>query len=675
MSSALDHSKAPVDIQQRVAELRSEINNYRKNYHELDKSTMSEAAADALKHELAKLEEQYPELITSDSPTQKVAGHASSLFQKVNHSYPMLSLADVFDETELKSWYDKAITAGAEGFFTDIKMDGLACSLIYENCQLVQAVTRGDGKVGEDVTANVMTIKNIPHKLDTTKLPGILWPSRTEIRGEIVILKSNFQQLNDDREKSGEPLYANPRNLAAGTIRQLDSSIVASRPLNFIAYDIIEPELNTLDKTYNTLRNFGFQTSGSESVCVDFASLITQLQALEYNRDKQPFNIDGAVVKVNSKRVFTNMGIAGKAPRAAAAFKFAAEENVSVIQDILLQIGRTGVVTPVAFFKPVNIAGSMVSHASLYNADEIEKQDIRIGDTVVVYKAGDIIPKVKNVIINLRPKDTKEFNFEQELRRAFPNDVFRRDGVAWRLEGGSKATLTRALSYYASRDAMNILELGRQVALDLVESGLVKSLPDLYKLKVEDIAPLSGYGQVSAEKLVVSIQQSKTAPLDKFIAAIGIPGIGVKTARDLAAHFGSISNLKTASLEDLLSIDGVGKIVAENIILYFEDPDNLTMLEQFDILGLHPEPIKVGTKLAGLTFVLTGSFIQARDQLAERIIQAGGKVAGSVSSNTSFLVAGTGGGSKRSKAEKLAIPVISEDDLLQKLQPDLSASQ
>ncbi|MCL2038325.1 NAD-dependent DNA ligase LigA [Candidatus Saccharibacteria bacterium] len=651
-------SSVPDRIKKRAKELAHEINDYRYNYHVLDRSTMSEAAADALKHELATLEAEYPELATRNSPTQTVAGSPLDRFQKVAHSVPMLSLTDVFNEEELKSWVEKAAVAGATDFFTDIKMDGLACALIYKKGKLSQAITRGNGKIGENVTANVRTLKNVPLELPASA------PDLLEVRGEIVIYKHDFDKLNLERKKEGESLYANPRNLAAGTIRQLDSSIVASRPLRFIAYDIVEPMPESFSDAYGELVRLGFQTSGIEQICRDLAALEQRIAYLEKNRDRLDFNTDGAVIKINSKDVFNRMGVAGKAPRGATAYKFAAEENVSVIKDIVLSIGRTGVITPVAFFDPVNIAGSVVQYASLYNADEIEKKDIRIGDTIVVYKAGDIIPKVKNVILRLRPAGTKPFDFEAELKRAFPNDKFKRTGVAWRLEGDTKTTLIRAISYFASREAMNILELGNRAAAELVEKGLVKSLPDLYSLSVQPVARLVGYGQVSAEKLIASIQRSRHNPLDKFVAALGIPQVGVRTAHDLVAHFETLDAIKNASLTQLVAVDGIGITVAENIMLWFGDPDNLAMLDQFAEFGLDPAPLKVGTKLKGLTFVFTGTFNQARESLVEQVIQAGGKVTGSVSVNTSFLVAGEGGGSKRSKAQKLGIPIISEDQLL-----------
>jgi DNA ligase (NAD+) len=655
MSSAPDH------IKKRVVELRQEIDDYRYNYHVLDKSTMSEAAADALKHELSELEAKYPELVTPDSPTQKVAGLPSDRFQKVAHSTPMISLADVFDEKELRAWFDKARLARATDFFIDIKMDGFACALIYQNGIFTQAITRGDGKIGEDVTQNVRTIKNIPKTLSGKTNAG-----RVEVRGEIVIYKDDFDELNRERKATGEPLYANPRNLAAGTIRQLDTDIVAARPLHFVAYDIVEPKMSTFAETYKKLGAFGFETSGAEAVYRTFNELADRLKALEHDRQKLQFNTDGAVIKVNDKDIFTQMGVAGKAPRGAAAYKFAAEENVSVIKNIVLSIGRTGVVTPVAFFDPVNIAGSVVQYASLYNADEIEKQDIRIGDTVIVYKAGDIIPKVKSVIKRLRPDGAKEFHFEQELKREFPHDKFKRDGVAWRLASGSQATLIRAITYFASRETMNILELGNRAACELVEKGLVKGLPDLYSLKVADVAKLDGYGEVSATNLITSIQNSKNAPLDKFLAAIGIPQVGVRTAHDLVAQFGTLDKIKNVTLEELVAIDGIGEKVAENILLWFGDPENLAMLDRFMELGLNPAPMKVGTILAGLVFVLTGTFTNSRESIADSIVENGGKVSGSVSSHTSFLVAGLGGGSKRAKAEKLGIPIISETELYDK---------
>ena len=468
----------------RIEKLRELINEYRYNYHVLDKSIMSESAADSLKHELTKLEEQFPDLITPDSPTQRVAGKPLDKFEKVRHEKRMISLADVFSEEEIKDWIsrnEKLIPGGRiKEFFTDIKMDGLACALKYKNGLFVQAVTRGDGLVGEDVTQNVRTIQNIPLKISET--------SDVEVRGEIILFKKDFEEIQEHQRKMGEKEFANPRNLAAGTIRQLDPKVAASRNLKFIAYDLVKPNLPTHHEAYEKIRELGFRTSNEDKVFPreKLPEMFKYIRDLDEYRKGLLFNTDGMVIKINDRVVYDKLGIIGKTPRGAVAFKFPAEESTTKVRDIVITIGRTGAATPVAIFDPVQIAGSTVRHATLHNADEIARLDIRIGDTVIVYKAGDIIPQVKEVLTTLRPDGTKPFDYEKALKEQYPELEFERPAgeVVYRVKGEtSDFILKRSIEYYASKPALNIEGLGEKNVELLVNSGLVKSLPDLYRLK------------------------------------------------------------------------------------------------------------------------------------------------------------------------------------------------
>ena len=535
----------------RIEKLKELINDYRYHYHVLDESIMSEAAADSLKHELSQLEEQYPEFITPDSPTQRVAGKPLDKFQKVTHTSRMISLADVFSESEIRDWVArnyKLVPNGTEfTFFTDIKMDGLAMSLHYENGIFKQAVTRGDGLVGEDVTMNVKTIQNIPLKLNLDNPPEHL-----EVRGEVIIFKQDFEKLNQMQAKLGEKPFANPRNLAAGTIRQLDPRIAASRPLRFMAYDLVTPDSPTHQEAYEFLRQIGFQTSGQDHVYTHLNEVFAEIKHLGLVRGDFLFNTDGMVIKINDRKIYSELGIVGKTPRAAVAFKYPAEESTSKVRDIVISIGRTGAATPVAILDPVEIAGSTVRHATLHNSDEIEKLDIRIGDTVIVYKAGDIIPKIKEVLLTLRPDDTEPFNYEQALKNQYPELEFERpDGeVVYRVKGqDSDFILRRNLEYFASKQALNIEGLGEKNVNLLVDAGLLKSLVDLYRLQKSDLINLERFGELSATKLLNAIEGAKQAPLAKFITALGIRHVGSQTAVALADAFQSLEALRDATEE------------------------------------------------------------------------------------------------------------------------------
>lgn len=649
----------------RIEKLKELINEYRYHYHVLDESIMSEAAADSLKHELSQLEEQYPEFITPDSPTQRVAGKPLDKFQKVTHASRMISLADVFSESEIRDWVArnyKLVDQGTEfTFFTDIKMDGLAMSLHYENGIFKQAVTRGDGLVGEDVTMNVKTIQNIPLKLNLDNPPEHL-----EVRGEVIIFKQDFEKLNQMQAKLSEKPFANPRNLAAGTIRQLDPRIAASRPLRFMAYDLVTPDLPTHQEAYVFLRQIGFQTSGQDHVYTHLNEVFAEIKHLGQVRGDFLFNTDGMVIKINDRKIYSELGIVGKTPRAAVAFKYPAEESTSKVRDIVISIGRTGAATPVAILDPVEIAGSTVRHATLHNSDEIEKLDIRIGDTVIIYKAGDIIPKIKEVLFTLRPEGTEPFDYEKALKNQYPELEFERpDGeVVYRVKGqDSDFILRRNLEYFASKQALNIEGLGGKNVNLLVDAGLLKSLVDLYRLQKSDLIKLERFGELSATKLLNAIEGTKQAPLAKFITALGIRHVGAQTAVALADAFQSLEALRDATEEELLKIPDIGLTVSESILAYFADEDNLKQLDDFAAFGVCPVYVNHdNAPLKGQSFVVTGTLTDlGREEAEDLLREKGATVTSSVTKNTTALIAGAKpGASKVTKAEKLGIKIISE---------------
>lgn len=657
------------DAIKRILKLRELINDYRYHYHVLDQSTMSEAAADSLKHELSRLEATYPDLITQDSPTQRVAGRPLDKFTKVEHVQRMISLADVFSESEIREWvarnYKLVEKTVHFDYFTDIKMDGLAMSLHYENGVLKRAVTRGDGLVGEDVTMNVRTIENVP-----LKLRGADIPAKVEVRGEVIIFKADFEALNETQKQKGEKPYANPRNLAAGSIRQLDPKIAASRPLRFMAYDLVSPDLATHQLAYETLRMFGFQTSNQDQVFATLDEVFAEIKRLGETRANLPFGTDGMVIKINDRSIYRQLGIIGKTPRAAVAFKYPAEESTTKVRDIVIQIGRTGATTPVAIFDPVEVAGSTVRHATLHNADEIKRLDLRIGDTVIVYKAGDIIPQVKEVLVSLREEHTEPFDYEKALRQQYPElDFYRPDGeVVYRVKGlTSELILKRAIEYYASKPALNIEGLGEKNVEALVDSGLVSSLSDLYRLTPVAVAKLERFAELSANNLIEAIQKSKTPPLAKFIAALGIRHVGIQTASALATAFGSIEKLAEATEDDLLKIPDIGQIVAESILAYFSDEDNLKQLSELKELGLKPffeDPNQL--PLHGQSYIISGTLDSMGREEAEDILRRKGATitSGVVKTTTALIVGAKPGKSKLEKAEKLGIKIITEADFL-----------
>lgn len=662
----------------RALELKKLLAKYSYEYHVLDMPSVDDAVYDSLMGELKGIEAKNPSLITPDSPTQRVGNELLGGFKKVKHRSRMLSLNDVFDMAEVEAWVvrmDKLLPGTRHEFFADIKMDGLACALIYEDGLLSQAVTRGDSFVGEDVTNNVRTIANVPLRLRESDETKDFLRGRTEIRGEIVMLKEDFAALNERREKVGKPLFANPRNLAAGTIRQLDPKLVARRPLTFIAYDLIrdEPaEVSTNMQAYELLSALGVRRNQQASVFSSLSDVMQFVHTWDEKRHDLPFNTDGLVIKVNNRALFAKLGVVGKQPRAAVAYKYAAEQATTIVKDIVISIGRTGAATPVAVFDPVQVAGTTVQHASLHNADEIARKDVRIGDTVIIFKAGDIIPQVERVVLELRPKDAQVFNYEQALSEQYPELTFERTNgdVVYRVKGAtSDAMVKRSIEYYASKAALDIDTLGEKNVEVLVDAGLVRDMADIYALTVEQVVALDRFAAISAQKLVAAIQAKKAPELERFILGLGIRHVGSQTAIDLAKRFESIEALSVATLEQLESVDGIGKVVAESIVAWFSDEDNQVLLEKFSQFGVRPRYEKKTGSLQDVHFVVTGTLAEmSRDEAAEAIRARGGIFQTSVAKDTQYLVAGGKvGQSKLTKAAAYGTKVLSEAEFLELL--------
>ena len=655
----------------RLNEIKKLLSKYSYEYYALDQPSVSDAVYDSLMSELKQIEAAHPAWITPDSPTQRVGNKLSDGFAKVRHPRRMVSLNDVFDKDDVVAWVnriDKLLPAENHEFFADIKMDGLACALIYIDGIFTQAVTRGDSFVGEDVTNNVRTIKNVPLRLHETKGYEIFLRGRTEIRGEIIMLKKDFTALNERQRAAGKPEFANPRNLAAGTIRQLDPKLVAERPLRFRGYDIIRDDADdvpTNSFAYQALTALGITRNKQASVFTDIAGVMNFVNEWDEKRQKLPFNTDGLVIKINDRIRFDELGLVGKNPRGAVAYKYAAEQATTIVRDIVISIGRTGAATPVAVFDPVVVAGTTVQHASLHNADEIARLDVRRGDTVVVFKAGDIIPQIEAVLVELRPKDTRPIDYPAELARQYPELKFvRPEGEAvYRVKGLSgPLILKRALKHFASKGALDIDTLGEKNVEALVDAELVRDLADIYTLAKEQLLTLERFADISAQKLIDAIAAKKQPPLERFVYGLGIRHVGAQTAIDLVNHFESLDKLAQAGIDELQSVDGVGVVVAESIMAWFADEDNAALLEKFTLLGVTPIYKAKRGELAGKSFVITGTLqSMSRDQAAEKIRALGGTFQTSVGKDTTYLVAGGKvGASKLAKAERYGTKVIDE---------------
>ena len=690
---------------ERIEKLKKEIDHYRYLYHVLDRSEISDAALDSLKNELAKLERQYPELITPDSPTQRVGGKPLDKFRKMAHHVPMLSLEDAFSEEDMRDWEErikKVYLSGDYEYFAELKIDGFAISLIYENGVLKEGSTRGDGLIGEDVTENLKTIESIPLKLaDIEENPLLMkqigkiiqipksriFQGIVEIRGEVFMTKKVFEKINEWRRQAGELLYANPRNTAAGAIRQLDPKVAASRKLEFLAYDLVtDIGQKRHNEKHEILRALGFKTDALARECADLMAVFDLYREIEKKRSALKYMIDGVVVSVNDNATFQRLGVVGKAPRGAVAFKFPAEEATTVVKDIAVQVGRTGVLTPVARLEPVAIGGTVVSHATLHNQDEIARLGLKIGDTVIVKRAGDVIPKITGVLKNLRTRREKEFKMPKTCPVCGEPAVQLAGEVAFRcVNKKCPAKNKEALAHFVSKKAFNILGLGDKILERFSELGMVSDPADIFSLEKADIAPLERFGEKSADNIIASIKASKKIPLAKFIFALGVIHVGEETAQLLAKH--AIARIKTKkpevkaavilnlfqnlSLEDLQKIPDVGPKVAESIYNYSHSAYAERLLQKLDQAGIIielPKTKKTAQTFEGVSFVLTGELENmTRDEAKDKIRERGGEVSGSVSKNTDFVVAGKAPGSKYDKAKKLGAKIINEKEFLKLL--------
>ncbi len=661
----------------RIQKLRELIADYRYHYHVLDESTMSEAAADSLKHELSQLEAEFPELITADSPTQRVAGAPLPGFKSVAHTTRMISLNDVFDMTELEAWDSRIKKLSPNGtfeYFVDLKMDGFACALTYQDGELVQALTRGDGLTGEDITQNMRTLDAVPLRLREVRGLEHFLQGRTEIRGEVLMYKKDFEALNNKREMAGEPLFKNPRNTAAGTMRQLDSSLVASRKMHFHGYDLLrdnQADVPSYGFIYQTIAKLGVKTNAQAVVLKTLDEVEAYADEWEDKRHDLPFGTDGLVIKVNDKATYVQLGIVGKAPRGAAAYKYPAEEATTKIKDIIISIGRTGAATPVAVMEPVDVAGSTVQHASLHNQDEIARLDVRIGDTVIIHKAGDIIPKVTRVLTELRTGEEQPYDMVKELEKIDIEFEQPEGEVVWRaVNRNTPHILKRALQHFASKQALDIEGMGEKNVALLVDEGLVEDFADIYRVTKDQLENLERFADVSSQKLVDAVADKKTPPFARFLNGLGIRHVGVQTSLDIASRYKSFENLMDAAREkpeELYEIDGIGEVVAHSIVEWFLDEANIALLEKFKSLGVWPmDAENTDGPLSGKSFAITGTLeSMGRELAAERIRALGGTFQSSVGKGTTYLIHGAKlGDGKRAKAEKFGTELLDEEAFL-----------
>lgn len=662
------------EAKKRIEKLRGLINNYRYHYHVLDESIISEAAADSLKHELTQLETEYPELITADSPTQRVAGVALKKFTSVPHNQRMLSLNDVFNKEEVAAWLVRIKKlADFNELFVDVKMDGLACALIYQNGVLNRAITRGDGFMGEDVTMNIRTIEAVPLSLYGS---GKFLRGRTEVRGEIVMYKADFTKLNNQREKQGLTLFANPRNLAAGTMRQLDPKLVASRKLHFHAYDMIRgsaDDVPTYSFAYDHLSKLGFRVNRKyELIKAETGAVIKTANKWEERRHDLAFNTDGLVVKVNDRQVYSVLGVVGKAPRGAVAYKYPAEQSTTKVKDILISIGRTGAATPMAVMEPVVVAGSRVQAATLHNESEVARKDIRIGDTVIIHKAGDVIPEIIKSLPDLRDGSEKKFVMPTHCPECGTKLVkLKQEDAVWRCPNNRcPSRLQNRIQHFASKSALDIEGLGEKNVIALLSSGLIKETPDIYTLTKDQLIKLERFAEISANKLCTAIQAKKSPTLERFIYGLGIRHVGAQTAVDLARNFRTFETLAVAKIEELEKIEGVGTVVAESIAAWFGDAENQRVISEFKKHGVKPQQLKkVSGPLVGKGFVITGTLnSMSREAAGDMVKGLGGTFQSAVSKDTTYLVAGANtGAAKLQKAKKYGTQVINEKQLLELL--------
>ena len=665
-------SNRPMNLADRYAFLQKELARLEHAYYVLDTPLLPDSEYDRLYRELLEIEAAHPEWVTSESLSQRVGGAALKEFDSVEHVVPMLSLNNAFEDAELIA-FDRRCREGLEvkqvNYAGELKFDGLAISLRYENGSLVRAATRGDGASGEDVTANIKTVRAIPLRLLGKNIPAVL-----EIRGEVFMYLEDFQKMNQFAAAQGEKEFANPRNAAAGSLRQLDSKITAKRPLSFFAYGLgaLEPQ-SWLPATHTELLNryadLGLPVCSERKVLKSVEEMLAFYHEIEAKRDSLPYDIDGIVYKVNSIAEQNALGFVSRAPRFALAHKFPAQEALTTVLGIDVQVGRTGAITPVARLAPVEVGGVTVTNATLHNEDEVKRKDVRIGDTVTVRRAGDVIPEVVSVIKERRPKGAAEFVMPTRCPVCDSHIERLADEAVARCSGGlfCGAQRKQALIHFAHRRALDIEGLGEKIVDQLVDQNLVRTPADLYRLGFSALANLERMGDKSADNLIQAINQSRDTTLARFIFALGIRHVGETTAKDLANHYQSMHALMDASLEDLLTVKDVGPVVADSIVSFMEEAHNREVIEQLLASGMQLsfEKKVISAAVVGKTFVLTGTFPSlSRDQAKDLLEKAGAKVAGSVSKKTDYVVAGTDAGSKLSKAEELGITVIDEQKLL-----------
>jgi DNA ligase (NAD+) len=659
-----------------IERLREEIRHHEYRYYVLDDPEVSDAEFDRLMNQLKKLEAEHPELVTPDSPTQRVGGKPREGFAKVAHSVPMLSLDNAYNEEELRNWERRVHEQSGRNdveFVCELKLDGMSLALRYENGKLTRGITRGDGNTGEDVTSNVRTVRSVPLSVSSEKLKNDGIPIDFEVRGEMLMPLASFKRMNEEREKHGLSMFANPRNATAGTVRQLEPSITAQRRLDFFAYMLVAgPRQSWIFQhqwdTLNALDAAGFKVNPRRALAENIDEVWKFINEWEEKRETLPYEIDGVVIKVNSVALQRELGFTGKAPRWAIAYKYAARAGITKIEDILVQVGRTGKLTPVAALRPVPIGGTTVSRATLHNMDEIERLGVKIGDWVEVERGGDVIPKVTRVVDDKdHPRGHRSFQMPEKCP-VCGGHVVRTEGEVDHRCVNQKcpAKLRETILHFASRGVMNIDGMGDALVTQLTDRGLVKDVADIYKLTKANLLSLERMGDKSAENVLKEIERSKQLPLERVIFGLGIRFVGERTAQFLAEHFGSIDALENATEEELQQVQEVGPRIAKSIVEFFAEPKNRELVEELRAAGvtLKGKKKQRGTKLAGKTFVLTGTLANySRDEAKKMIEDAGGKVTGSVSKKTDYVVAGEDAGSKLEKAKELGVPVINEDEM------------
>jgi DNA ligase (NAD+) len=656
------------DIQLKAKSLREEIERHNYLYHILDSPEISDQEYDQLMRELLKLEAAYPELRASDSPTLRVGGEPLAIFNTVRHRLPLLSLDNAYGAPELKS-FDSRVKRALESdqeleYTTELKIDGLTVALTYENGLLVQAATRGNGEEGEDVTANVKTIKSIPLKIDK----GI---TRLGVRGEVFIKKTDFEALNLQRDRQGESRFANPRNAAAGALRQLDPKITAGRPLDAFFYDVLFLEggkVTTQTGGFEILKECKLKINPHSKLCRGIDAVIRFCEYWTEHRDELPYEIDGIVVKVNSLSLQNQLGFTAKAPRSKIAYKFPAEQVETGVLDILVNVGRTGAVTPLAILEPVRVAGSTVSRATLHNEDNVRDKDIRIGDRVIIQKAGDVIPEIVRSLPEKRTGTEKAFTMP-EVCPECGSAVYREPGeaVARCIGASCPAQLREGIIHFVAREAMDIEGLGEAIVIQLIEAGLIHDVADLYRLKYDDLVNLERFGPKSAANLIEAIETSKNSDISRLLFALGIRHVGAGVARELAERYGSLERLMEATYDELTAVPTIGPKIAASVVKYFSEPHNQQLVTKLKDLGVITtktgQRTNVPQTLAGKTIVVTGGLESfGRSEIEELIRRHGGKAGSSVSKNTDFVVAGADPGSKLQKAQELGVPVIDEEE-------------